>query len=34
MYVGVGPRYWVESTDSDPEGWGVNLQLVLLFPDK
>ena len=34
MYVGVGPRYWIESTDSDPEGWGVNLQVVLLFPDK
>ncbi len=30
--VGGGPRYWVASTDSDPEGWSVNVQIILLFP--
>ncbi len=34
LYIGIGPRYWAESTDSDPEGWGINLQVILLFPDK
>lgn len=34
MYVGAGPRYWAQSTDGDPEGWGVNLQLILLFPNE
>lgn len=34
LYIGIGPRYWVESTDSDPEGWGINLQVVFLFPNE
>ena len=32
VIVGGGPRYWVASTDSDPEGWSVNVQIILLFP--
>jgi hypothetical protein len=31
MYGG-GLRYWVKSTESDPEGWSFNLVLYLLFP--
>jgi len=30
--VGGGVRYWAESTDSGPEGWGVRLVFTLLFP--
>lgn len=30
--VGGGLRYWVDSTNAGPEGVGVRLQLVLLFP--
>lgn len=30
--VGGGVRYWVDSTSAGPEGVGVRLQLVLLFP--
>jgi hypothetical protein len=30
--VGGGVRYWAESTDSGPEGWGVRLSITLLFP--
>ncbi|MBT8145712.1 MAG: transporter [Gammaproteobacteria bacterium] len=30
--VGGGVRYWAESTRTGPEGWGLRLQLTLLFP--
>ena len=30
--VGVGARYWAEAPDAAPEGWGLRLQLTLLFP--
>jgi hypothetical protein len=30
--VGVGARYWAEAPDASPEGWGLRLQLTLLFP--
>ncbi|WFB37265.1 transporter [Kiritimatiellota bacterium B12222] len=28
----LGARYWVESTESGPEGWGARAQVILLFP--
>ena len=30
--IGGGVRYWVESPDSGPEGFGVRLMLTLLYP--
>ena len=30
--VGGGARYWADSPDSGPKGWGARVQLVLLFP--
>lgn len=30
--VGGGLRYWVDSPPNGPEGWGLRLQLTLLFP--
>ena len=30
--VGGGLRYWVDSPDNGPDGWGLRLQLTLLFP--
>lgn len=30
--VGVGARYWVETPDNGPEGWGLRLQLTFLYP--
>ena len=30
--VGAGVRYWAESPDSGPEGWGARLVFTLLFP--
>jgi hypothetical protein len=30
--VGGGVRYWAESTDGGPEGFGVSLKFTLLFP--
>ncbi|TXS95913.1 transporter [Parahaliea maris] len=32
VQVGAGVRYWLESTDAGPEGWGGRINLVLLFP--
>ena len=34
LQLGVGARYWAEAPDSGPEGWGLRLQLTLLFPKK
>ncbi|MFV0456558.1 MAG: transporter [Pseudomonas sp.] len=30
--LGGGLRYWAQSTDNGPEGWGFRLQMVLLYP--
>jgi hypothetical protein len=30
--VGVGARYWAETPDNGPDGWGLRLQFTLLFP--
>lgn len=30
--LGVGARYYAESTDNGPEGWGVRLMVTLLYP--
>jgi len=32
LQVGVGARYWAESSDLAPEGWGFRLTTTLLFP--
>lgn len=32
LQVGVGARYWAESPRGGPEGWGLRLNLTLLFP--
>ncbi len=32
IQVGVGARYWAESPDNGPEGWGARVQLTFLFP--
>ncbi|MBZ2168158.1 transporter [Marinobacter sp. F4216] len=32
MQIGAGPRYYVESPDNGPEGWGARVNLVFLFP--
>jgi len=30
--IGGGVRYWADSPDNGPEGWGVRLQITFLFP--
>jgi len=30
--IGGGLRYWVESPDSGPEGWGIRINFTLLYP--
>jgi len=30
--VAVGARYWAETPDNGPDGWGLRLQLTFLFP--
>lgn len=32
MQLTVGAKYWAESPESGPEGWGARVQLTLLFP--
>jgi hypothetical protein len=32
MQFGIGPRYWIESPDGGPEGWGARAAFTLLFP--
>jgi hypothetical protein len=32
VQVGIGTRYWADSPDNGPEGWGARAQLTLLFP--
>jgi len=30
----VGARYWIESPDSGPDGWGARFTITLIFPQK
>jgi hypothetical protein len=32
MQLTPGARYWAESPDNGPEGWGLRVQLKLLYP--
>jgi hypothetical protein len=32
IQIGVGPRYWGQSPDAGPEGWGLRAVVTLLFP--
>lgn len=32
VQVGGGVRYWAESTDGGPEGWGARFQITLVYP--
>jgi hypothetical protein len=32
IQIGVGPRYWVDSPDNGPQGWGVRISATLIFP--
>jgi hypothetical protein len=32
MQLAVGGKYWVDAPDNGPEGWGLRLQLTLVFP--
>ena len=32
LQVTVGARYWLDAPDNGPEGWGIRLQLTLLYP--
>jgi hypothetical protein len=32
IQVGAGLRYWAESPDNGPDGWGFRIQVTLLFP--
>jgi hypothetical protein len=32
VQIGGGVRYWLQSPDSGPEGWGIRLNFVLLYP--
>jgi hypothetical protein len=32
MQLAVGGKYWAESPDNGPEGWGLRAQLTFLFP--
>ena len=32
MQVGGGLRYWAESSEMGPEGWGVRLNIIFVFP--
>jgi hypothetical protein len=32
LQVGIGARYWLDSTPYGPEGWGFRFQVTLLYP--
>jgi hypothetical protein len=32
LQLAVGAKYWAESPDDGPEGWGLRVQLTLLYP--
>ncbi len=32
MQLGIGARYWAESPDNGPEGWGLRMNIIFVFP--
>jgi hypothetical protein len=32
IQIGVGTRYWADSPDNGPEGWGARMTLTFLYP--
>lgn len=32
LQVGIGGRYWLDAPDNGPEGWGLRLNFIMLFP--
>ena len=34
LQLKLGARYWADSTDTGPEGWGFKMGVVFLFPKK
>lgn len=32
IQIGAGPRYWIDSPDGGPEGWGARAVFTVLFP--
>ena len=32
VQLGVGARYWVQTPESGPEGWGVRAVVSFMFP--
>jgi hypothetical protein len=32
MQLQLGARYWAESPEGGPEGWGLRVTLTLLYP--
>jgi hypothetical protein len=32
LQFAIGAKYWAESPDDGPEGWGLSVQLTLLYP--
>jgi hypothetical protein len=34
LQVGVGGKYWAEAADNGPTGWGLRVQVTLLYPKK
>lgn len=32
LQVGIGARYWLDTPDNGPEGWGIRINFVMLFP--
>ena len=32
VQIGAGVRYWLETPDAGPEGWGIRFNFTLLYP--
>jgi hypothetical protein len=32
LQVGIGARYWLDSPEYGPDGWGFRFQVTLLYP--
>jgi hypothetical protein len=32
IQIGAGARYWVDSPDNGPRGWGARITVTLIFP--
>jgi hypothetical protein len=32
IQIGAGVRYWADSPDYGPEGWGARITVTLIFP--